>query len=76
MTENNLTTAKPMVEQSEFYDQAILAEKIITEKVNEANIHLLKGLSYVFICIDSNSARCMIISQLKEFGVTFIDVGL
>ncbi|MEO8664749.1 MAG: DUF3883 domain-containing protein [Ignavibacteria bacterium] len=36
LTEDNLTTVKPMVEQSEFYDQAILAEKIITEKVNEA----------------------------------------
>jgi hypothetical protein len=34
--ENDLTTTKPTVEQSEFYDQAILAEKIITEKVNEA----------------------------------------
>ena len=34
--ENDLTTSKPTVEQSEFYDQAILAEKIITEKVNEA----------------------------------------
>lgn len=31
-----MTTTKPTVEQSEFYDQAILAEKIITEKVNEA----------------------------------------
>lgn len=35
-TESDLTTSKPTVEQSEFYDQAILAEKIITEKVNEA----------------------------------------
>ena len=33
---NDLTTSQPIVEQSEFYDQAILAEKIITEKVEEA----------------------------------------
>jgi hypothetical protein len=46
------------------------------ENVTENNIELLKGLSYVFICIDSNSARSMIISKLKAFGVTFIDVGL
>ena len=44
--------------------------------VTEDNIELLNGLSYVFICIDSNSARSMIISKLKQFGITFIDVGL
>ncbi len=48
----------------------------VPEKVLEANIDLLKGLSFVFICIDSNRARGMIISKLKEFGITFIDVGL
>ena len=46
------------------------------ENVTEKNIELLNGLSYVFVCIDSNSARSMIISKLKQFGVTFIDVGL
>jgi len=46
------------------------------EKITEINIELLRGLSYVFICIDSNSARSMIISNLKNFGVTFIDAGL
>jgi hypothetical protein len=45
-------------------------------KITEDNIHLLKGLSYVFICIDSNSARSMIISKLLQFGVSFIDAGL
>lgn len=44
--------------------------------VTEENIELLNGLSYVFVCIDSNSARSMIISKLKQYGVTFIDVGL
>ena len=44
--------------------------------VTEENIELLKGLSYVFICIDSNSARSIIISKLKQYRVTFIDVGL
>lgn len=44
--------------------------------VAEDNIELLNGLSYVFVCIDSNSARSMILSKLKQFGITFIDVGL
>lgn len=46
------------------------------EKITEQNVELLKGLSFVFICIDSNSARGMIISHLKKFQIPFIDVGL
>jgi len=46
------------------------------EKVTEENIDLFKGLSYVFICIDSNRSKSFIISKLRGFGVTFIDVGL
>ncbi|MBS1623427.1 MAG: ThiF family adenylyltransferase [Bacteroidetes bacterium] len=44
--------------------------------VSEENIEVLKGLTCVFICIDSNQARGMIISRLKQFGVPFIDSGL
>lgn len=50
--------------------------KAFPEKIMEANIDLLKGLTYVFICIDSNRARSVIISKLREFGIAFIDVGL
>lgn len=58
------------------YSQMRRGIKPISEKVTEVNIELLKGLSFVFICIDSNRARSFIISKLKEFGITFIDVGL
>lgn len=58
------------------YSQMRRGVRAIPEKVTEANIDLLKGLSYVFVCIDSNRARSVIISKLKEFGITFIDVGL
>lgn len=46
------------------------------EKITEQNIELLKGLSFVFICVDSNIARGMIISNLLSFAIPFIDVGL
>lgn len=46
------------------------------EYVTEANVSLLSGLSYVFICIDSNSAKSHIITKLRDYGVTFFDVGL
>lgn len=58
------------------YSQIRRGIKAIPEKVTEANIDLLKELSFVFVCIDSNRARSVIVSKLKEFGITFIDVGL
>lgn len=61
---------------NEIYSQMRKGIKPYAEKITEKNIELLRGLSYVFICIDSNNARSMIISKLKSFGVTFIDAGL
>ena len=40
------------------------------------NIHLIQNMSYVFICIDKNSAKKEIIRELLKMNVTFIDVGL
>ncbi len=60
----------------EVYSQMRKGIMPFSEKITEKNIEMLKGLSCVFICIDSNSARTFIISNLKSFGVTFIDVGL
>jgi len=60
----------------EIYSKFRKGIKPFPNKITEHNIDLLKGLSYVFICVDSNSARSMIMSKLKNFGVTFIDVGL
>lgn len=58
------------------YSQMRRGIKAFPEKVTEVNIDLLKDLSYVFICIDSNKAKSVIISKLREFGVPFIDTGL
>lgn len=61
---------------TEIYSQLRKGITPYDENVTDNNIELLKGLSYVFICIDSNSAKGHIISKLRNFGVTFIDVGL
>ena len=61
---------------TDIYSQMRRGIKAYPENVTEKNIELLNGLSYVFVCIDSNSARSMIISYLKKFGIAFIDVGL
>ncbi|NLA16353.1 MAG: ThiF family adenylyltransferase [Bacteroidales bacterium] len=58
------------------YSQMRRGINVFSKKITEANIDLLEKLSYVFICIDDNRARSIIISKLKEFGVSFIDVGL
>lgn len=50
--------------------------KAFPVNVTEDNIDLLNELSYVFICIDSNRSRSVIISRLLNLGITFIDVGL
>lgn len=46
------------------------------ECVTDTNIHLLKDIDFVFICIDSNSARKTITEALLVKGTEFIDVGL
>jgi len=61
---------------TEIYSQIRKGITPYAENVTEENIEILKGLSYVFICIDSNSAKAHIISKLREFGITFFDVGL
>jgi len=40
------------------------------------NLHLLEGVSFVFICIDGGAAKREIIQKLEALGVSFIDVGM
>ncbi len=49
---------------------------VYPEYVTEQNIGLLKQMNYVFICIDRNSAREIIIDKLLQMDIPFIDVGL
>ena len=44
--------------------------------IDESNIHVLRGMDFVFICIDKGAGRRLIIAKLEEFGVPFIDVGM
>jgi ThiF family len=40
------------------------------------NLHLLEGLSFVFICIDGGAAKRAIFQKLEALGISFIDVGM
>ncbi len=44
--------------------------------LGKENLDELNEMSYVFVCIDRNSARGEIVSHLASRGVTFFDVGM
>jgi hypothetical protein len=46
------------------------------EYVTEQNIELLREMDFVFICIDRNSPKKIIVDRLLEWGIPFIDVGM
>jgi hypothetical protein len=42
----------------------------------EDNLHLLNGLTYVFLCIDRNAVKGKILTHLRQQGIVFLDTGL
>lgn len=44
--------------------------------ITDTNLSELKGMSYVFVCVDNDSARRIIIQYLLKENIPFIDVGL
>lgn len=41
-----------------------------------SNVDLLRGLEFVFLCIDAGDMKPPIIEKLEELGIPFIDVGM
>ena len=41
-----------------------------------ANLHLLDGVTFAFICIDDGPAKRPIAEKLEAMGIAFIDVGM
>lgn len=46
------------------------------ELLTEANVEQLRGMSFVFLCIDSGRAKLPIIERLEAWGIPFVDVGM
>ena len=44
--------------------------------INETNVSELKPMDFVFLCIDQNKPRHVIVNYLNENGIPFIDVGM
>lgn len=44
--------------------------------VDAGNVEGLRGMDFVFLCVDKGSAKKVIVEKLEEFDVSFIDVGM
>ena len=44
--------------------------------ITAGNVDELREMDFVFLCLDSGSARKLIVAQLERWGVSFIDVGM
>lgn len=44
--------------------------------VTDENVEELRAVSFVFVSIDRNNARKLVVEHLEAFGIPFIDVGM
>lgn len=44
--------------------------------VDLANVDQLRGMDFVFLCLDRGVTRKLIVEKLEAFGIPFIDVGI
>lgn len=44
--------------------------------IDESTVEQLKGMNFVFLCIDGSAAKKQIVDRLVAFGVPFIDTGM
>jgi hypothetical protein len=44
--------------------------------IDETTVEQLKGMNFVFICIDKGTGKRLIVERLEEWGIPFIDVGM
>lgn len=44
--------------------------------IDAENIEQLRQMDFVFLCLDSGTAKKLIVEKLEEFGISFIDVGM
>ena len=44
--------------------------------IDENNVEELRGMDFVFLCIDDGESKKLIVEKLEDFGVPFVDVGM
>ena len=58
------------------YSQMHSGIKPHSDFLTTENLYLLDGLDSVFICMDTNEAKGMILTHLKQKSISFLDTGL
>jgi ThiF family len=44
--------------------------------VDERNVEELRGLDFIFVCVDAGPMKRVLFDKLSEFGVPFVDTGM
>ena len=44
--------------------------------LDAGNVEELRGMDFVFVCLDKNSPKELIVEKLEEFNIPFTDVGM
>jgi hypothetical protein len=44
--------------------------------LDAGNVEELRGMDFVFVCLDKNSPKKLIVEKLEEFNIPFTDVGM
>lgn len=44
--------------------------------IDESNVEQLRGLDFVFLCLEGGATRKLLVEHLEEFGIPFVDVGM
>jgi hypothetical protein len=44
--------------------------------IDATNVDELRGMAFVFLCVDAGEDKQAIVEKLEEYGITFIDVGM
>jgi ThiF family len=46
------------------------------QNIDASNVELLRGMDFVFLCMDGGEAKKAIVEKLEEWGIAFVDVGM
>lgn len=44
--------------------------------IEAANVHLLDGVTFAFVCIDDGPSKRVVLQKLEAIGASFVDVGM
>ena len=67
---------KKVIYMQRMYSKMHRGIKAHEEYIGEDNVEQLRGMDFVFVCLDRGTAKKFIIEKLEEYGLSFVDVGM